>query len=111
METITVGWFFKTSKIREDLNKNTKKFKIGAWYDWAIKLFCPLILSVLFVWNLVVYFTTEGGYGGYPMWTQFAGGWIPVVFVLFCGFIIKFITRKNKAISLAEENDPMWDEM
>lgn len=111
LETVTVGWFFKTSKIREELNRNTKKIKLGAWYDWMIKFICPLALSVIFVWNLVDYFTTKGGYENYPMWTQILGGWVVVGLVLISGFVIKAISKKNKAVMIAEENEPSWDEM
>jgi NSS family neurotransmitter:Na+ symporter len=37
---IVVGWFYGAEELREHINA-TSDFKIGAWFDWLIKVVVP----------------------------------------------------------------------
>ena len=86
---IVVGWVFPARKLREHLNE-TSDIKIGAWWDWMLKIVVPV--GALFV---VVY----GGflkdlkepYGGYPKWAA----WF-IWIILIATFILSFIFQALK---------------
>ena len=64
IEAIVVSWCFKTSKVLEQINMNTRKFKMPAWwFNISIKVVAPVILAGLFVWNIVALFMGGGVYG------------------------------------------------
>ena len=124
LECITIGWFFKPSKLRDEMNRTITPFKIGKkqfnvkigpWYDWIIKVVSPLILSVFMVWNIVTliisYATGKGGYGGYPIWAQVVAGWALFVGVFVVAAIIQIVSRKNKKILELDATIKSWDEM
>lgn len=116
VECIFVGWVFKPKKIVDEINKNTVKYKMPLWwFIGSVKFLSPLVLSFFFVWNLYDLFTSEGGYGGYPLYAQIIGGWLISTIVILSGFIIKFITKKNSKLcamcNAAEANEMSWDEM
>lgn len=115
MESIVVGWGFKTSKLRAELNRTAGKIKINAAYDWIIKIVAPLILSTLLVWSTVdtikSYANGGGGYGGYPIWAQVVGGWL-VFFVVFAvGITLQILSYKNKKMIALDKDSKSWDEM
>jgi len=47
---LVVGWVFGPAKIREH-NNETSDFKIGAWWDWFIKIIIPLGLLFVLIWG------------------------------------------------------------
>ena len=98
LEAIVFGWFFKTSKVLDQINLNTKKFKMpGGWFSISIKFICPIILSGLFIWNLVTLFTSGGIYGaedGYSLTANLLCGWLRIVLTLLSGGIVKLAERK-----------------
>ena len=108
LECIAVGWFFSTPKLRQEINLNTGKLRLGAWYDWMIRIVCPLILAALFVWNFVSY-CMGGGYGGYPVWAQIIG-WVMVAATFGCGFVVKLLEKKG-AFRNIDFDTRSWDEM
>ncbi len=64
LEAIAVGWFFKTSKVLDEINRNTMSFKMPkAWFYPSIKVIIPIVLSLLFIWNIVSLFKGGGIYG------------------------------------------------
>lgn len=116
VECFFVGWIFKPKKLVDEINKNTKKFRMPRfWIEGSIKFLSPLVLSFFFVWNLVALFKTEGGYGGYPMYAQIIGGWLISAIVVLAGFIMKLVTTKSKKlaarVAIAEADDKTFDEM
>lgn len=116
IECIFVGWAFKTNKVLAEVNKNTKKYKMPRWwFETSIKFVSPLVLVFFFGWNLYSLFTTEGGYGGYPMYAQILGGWLISIIVFSFGFIMSALCKKSKKLSdmvrLAEADEKSWDEM
>ena len=125
LECVFVGWVFKPKKVLDEVNKNTKKYKMpGWWFVTSIKVVSPLILTFFFGWNLVTLFQ-QGGYPSgtdaagnlilYPMWAQIIGGWLISALVFAAGFIVAFLCKKNKKLKemseKAEANEKTWDEM
>ena len=80
----------------------------GWWFISTLKYIAPILLSVMFIWNLVTLFTKQNGvYGGYPLWTNIAGGWIITALVFASGFIVKAIVKAKKKKGFVEE-EPVW---
>ncbi|MBQ8427865.1 MAG: hypothetical protein IJX18_01270, partial [Clostridia bacterium] len=114
-ECIFVGWVFKPKKVLDEVNKNTKKFKMPRWwFETSVKILSPLVLTFFFGWNLVSLFQ-NGGYGGYPLWAQILGGWLISALVLAMGFIVALLCKKNKKLKAmsekAEADEKTWDEL
>ena len=114
LEMIVAGWIFKTAKILEELNRDTKGFKMPAWWFLpSIKIISPVVLAGLFIWNLVNLIKSGGIYGaadGYSLKSNIIFGWAIVVLILCSGLIIKLIV-KIKSSKGYKEDDRTWDEM
>ena len=112
LEVAVVGWCFKTSKVLEEINKNTVKFKIPAWWFMiSIKFVAPVVLTVLFVWNMFVLFSGGGIYGaadGYSLTANIIGGWLVMALSLASGFVVKMVARKMAKNGYVEE-DVSWE--
>jgi NSS family neurotransmitter:Na+ symporter len=65
-ECILVGWMFKLEVIRRHINK-VSSIKLGLWWNYIIKLFIPLILSIILIGDL--YSELREPYGNYS-WTS-----------------------------------------
>lgn len=111
LEAVFIGWFFKTTKVLDQINLNTKKYKMPkAWFVCSIKFICPIILGGLFIWNLVTLFVGGGIYGasdGYSLTSNLVFGWLLVVLTIISGFIAKLIERKH---ANRIEKDLTWEE-
>jgi NSS family neurotransmitter:Na+ symporter len=114
LEAVVVGWCFKTSKVLEEINLNTKNFRMPAWwFNISIKIIAPVILSGLFIWNLVSLFMNGGVYGagdGYTLGANIIGGWVIMGLSLVSGGIVKLIA-KAKASKGYVEDTLSWDEI
>ncbi len=77
-ECLAIGWVYGADRLREYIN-SVSKWKLGKWWNHAIKWFIPLILGTL----LVMQFITEltGNYEGYPDWAIMIG-WASVIIPL-----------------------------
>ena len=111
MECIAIGWFFKPGKVLSEINRNTKKFKMPAWwFITSVKFVAPLLLTTLFCWNLYDLFVTQkGNYGGYPQWALFVGGWLVTILVMASGFVVKAIVAAKKKKGFVEE-EVIWED-
>ena len=113
LEAVAVGWFFKTSKVLTEVNRNTKGFRMpGGWFNISVKFIIPIILFALFVWNLITLFRGGGIYGkadGYSLAANLIGGWLLIVLSLCSGFIVKAVV-KRKARKGFREDDRSWDD-
>lgn len=113
LEVIVAGWFFKTSKILEQINRNTKGFKMpGWWFLPSIKCIAPVVLSGLFIWNLVNLIRGGGIYGeadGYSLRANILFGWGVILLILLSGLIIKGIV-KYKSKSGYSEDTRKWED-
>ncbi len=63
-EALVVGWFFGAHKLREHVNA-TSDVRVGAWWEFMIKYFIPIVLFVTFVLSLKSDLVHR--YGNYPM--------------------------------------------
>ncbi|MBQ6303476.1 MAG: sodium-dependent transporter [Clostridiales bacterium] len=114
LEMIAAGWFFKTTKILDELNRNTGKFKMPKWWFLpSIKVISPVVLAGLFIWNLVNLIKGGGIYGaadGYSLKANIIFGWVLVALILCSGLIIKLIVRLKSKDDF-EEDERTWDEL
>jgi NSS family neurotransmitter:Na+ symporter len=114
LEAVVVGWCFKTSKILNEVNLNTKKFKMPAWwFNISIKFVAPVVLVGLFVWNIVSLVKGGGIYGaadGYSLTANIIGGWAIMGLCLVSGGIV-MIVAKAKAKKGFVEDDRSWDDI
>ena len=116
METILVGWFFKTGKVLNEINKNTNKFKMPKWWFYtSVKVVAPLCLTFLLVWQIVILCKNGFRYDkNYSLAAEIIAGWLVTILVFASGFIIKLIMKKTKRgqeISKLEDQEPGWDEI
>ncbi|MCR5327449.1 MAG: sodium-dependent transporter [Saccharofermentans sp.] len=112
-EMIVAGWFFKTTKILDELNRNTKTFKMPKWWFIpSIKVISPVVLAGLFIWNLVNLIKSGGIYGaadGYSLAANIIFGWCLIALILFSGLIIKIIV-KVKSSKGYKEDERTWED-
>ncbi len=89
---LVIGWGFGTRKLREHLNE-TSDIKIGAWWDWLIKIIVPA--SLLFV---VIYggFMNDiaAPYEGYPLWAA-SMIWVLLAVTLILSFVLQAIKTRG----------------
>jgi len=111
LECIAVGWLFKTSRVLNEINRNTEKFKMSkAWFYTSIKVITPISLVVLFCWNLYVLLVDKNGKYGYALWAEIAGGWAVTALVFISGFVIYYATKKNKKLSEIDDTEVRWED-
>jgi len=114
LEALVVGWFFKTTKVLDQVNRNTKKFKMpGWWFNTSIKYISPVVLMGLVIWNLISLFKGGGIYGakdGYSLASNLIFGWVLIALILVSGFIVKFIERKRTQKGLFTPDERTWDD-
>ncbi len=80
-ECILVGWFFKLDILRNHINK-ISSIRLGVWWDFLIKFFVPLVLSIILIGDL--YNELREPYGGYT-WTSLiliGRDWILITFIV-----------------------------
>jgi len=111
LECIAIGWCFDLKKVHHEVNRNAKKFKAPYWwFASSIKVISPVLLVALFVWNMIVLFGQKGGsYGGYPIWSQIAAGWVVSGLVFISGFIAKAVVNHKKKTEGFVEDEINWD--
>ena len=112
LEVVVVGWCFKTSMVLDEINRNTVKCRIPSWWFMiSIKYVAPVVLTVLFVWNMFVLFSGGGIYGaadGYSLTANIIGGWLVMALSLVSGFVVKMVARKMEKNGYVEE-DVTWE--
>ena len=112
LEAVAVGWFFNTRKVLDEVNRNTKSFKMpGGWFNVSVKFIIPIILFALFVWNLITLFRGGGIYGagdGYSLASNLIGGWLLIILSLCSGFIVKAVVKSKEKKGFREE-EPDWE--
>ena len=114
VECIAVGYMFKTSKVLHEVNRNTGKIKMPSWwFNAAIKVIAPLLLTILVCWNLGSLFTSGGIYGaadGYTLASNIWAGWIITILAFLSGAIVRIIVKRNKKFREREENFKAWED-
>ena len=111
LECVAIGWTFSLRKVLTEVNKNAKRFKMPYWwFNASIKFVAPVLLLGLFVWNMIVLFSKNGGsYGDYPIWAQIAAGWAVSILVFASGFIAKIFVNQRKKKGYTED-EVIWKE-
>ena len=61
MECFVLGWLFRLRRLREHANERSD-WKLGVWWDWAIRVVIPIVLAALFAWSLFDSFSNPSGY-------------------------------------------------
>ena len=61
LECMVLGWLWRVDWLRRHANERSD-WKLGKWWDYLIRIFIPIVLGSLFVWNLFDDMTREGGF-------------------------------------------------
>jgi NSS family neurotransmitter:Na+ symporter len=110
LEALAVGWGFGTKRVLDEVNRNTKNFKMPAWwFSTSVRFVAPALLIIIFVWNVVSIFR-NGGIYGYTAWAEIIAGWFITFLVLISGFIIRKIVEAKEKKGFVEP-DETWDDM
>lgn len=110
MECIVVGWVFDIEKVLKQVNRNTYRFKMPAWwFVTSIRFIAPLLLFVLFCWNMYALLFTNGGKYGYAFYAEFIAGWLISALVFASGFIAKLVVNNMAKKGFVPE-DVVWSE-
>lgn len=92
LQAISVGWFYGADKLREYVNE-VSEIKIGKSWDFAIKYFIPISLSLFIGQTFVKDFVQT--YGKYPGWALWSFGWGLVFCILFVSASYSYFQWKN----------------
>lgn len=79
------------------------------WFRASVRFIAPIVLSILFVWNLYDLFAIKGGHYGYALWAELIGGWLVSVLVFCSGFFVRLVVQRKKKKGFVEE-EILWKE-
>ena len=89
---IVVGWVFGAKKLREHINE-TSDIKVGAWFDWLLKVIVPAgLLFVVIYGGFMKDIATP--YGGYPLWAA-SMIWVILAVTLGLSFWLQAVKTKG----------------
>lgn len=91
IEVILIGWFFNLESVRQHANRYSD-FTIGSWWNFMIKVVTPLLLSYMFVRNIIM--NIQAPYEGYPWSAVIIIGWGVFAACIVLGIV--FYTIKGK---------------
>ena len=92
-QSILVGWVYGAEKMRKYINQ-VSDWKVGKWWNVAIKYIIPLVLTTLLVTQFVQDIKTP--YEGYPTWALNIG-WA-IAFLPLLLFLFLLLKHKNRWI-------------
>jgi len=61
LECFILGWLFRLRRLRNHANERSD-WRLGAWWDWCIRLVIPIVLAALFAWSLLDSLSDPKGY-------------------------------------------------
>jgi NSS family neurotransmitter:Na+ symporter len=96
LSCIVVGWFWKPEILRNELNA-TSDVKLGAWWDWLIKLVVPIGLVFVMIYGGFAE-DIPNAYGDYQI-GPFNGShmlWIILIVGLILSFVLQSIRTKGE---------------
>ncbi|SKA11630.1 sodium-dependent transporter [Selenihalanaerobacter shriftii] len=93
VECIVLGWYYKSSRIRNYVNP-LSDFPIGNWWEIMIKFVTPIILGVMFIQNTILELSKP--YGGYDIGSLIKYGWAVAALLLIIGIILSFLPWKGQ---------------
>ncbi len=91
-ESIIVGWYIGSGRMREYINKFSE-IRIGKWWDICVKFILPLVAIVLLYSEIKD--RIGASYEGYPRLAEFFGGWFLVIMLPILGIILAAIKVKE----------------
>ncbi len=59
LQCVVLGWTYRIARLRHHANERSD-WRLGAWWDWLIRVVVPVMLSALFIWSLFDQATTPG---------------------------------------------------
>jgi len=89
---LVIGWGFGTRKLREHLNE-TSDIKVGAWWDWLIKIIVPAGLFFVLIYGGFMKDIAPEGYEGYFNWSWPI--WTILVVTLIFSFVLQAVKTKG----------------
>lgn len=108
LECIAVGWCFSTDKVVKEINRNTNGYCMPVkWFHLSIKYISPVLLTILFCWNMYNLFVLKGGVYGYAVWAELIAGWLMSLLVFTSGIWIRLIV-KHKEKKGFREAEIVW---
>ncbi|WP_194192329.1 sodium-dependent transporter [Clostridium chrysemydis] len=108
-EVILIGWILKPDELREHAN-SISHFKIGKWWDVAIKFITPALLIYMIVQNVLK--EINAPYGGYEVSQLLAYGWSVIGFGIIVALVItKKPWRANKISEEQVKEDDLEEEL
>ncbi|MBC8414367.1 MAG: sodium-dependent transporter [Nitrospira sp.] len=102
-ECILVGWFFRTERLRRHLNK-ISSIKLGPWWDFLIRFFVPIVLSIILLGDL--YQEIKTPYEGYSWISLILIGRDWIMLTLIAAFMISlrsWRTGQKETVSRIED--------
>jgi neurotransmitter:Na+ symporter, NSS family len=70
LECVVLGWLYRVDTLRHHANERSD-WRLGRWWNFAIRIFIPIVLGTLFLWSLFDDVTNADGFVRTP-----AGEWI-----------------------------------
>ncbi len=61
LECAVLGWVYRLETLREHANERSD-WRLGKWWNYVVRIFIPVVLGTLFVWNLYDDLTSENGF-------------------------------------------------
>lgn len=95
LEALVVAYFWKGAKLKEFIHEHSS-WKIGAWWDFSIKFFIPIFLTIFLVWNIVN--ELKAPYEGYPAAFLIWVGAVPIILAPFVGALLDKLTTNHQKL-------------
>jgi len=92
-ECILLGWILDLEILRRHVNSRSS-FKLGPWWNFLIKYFVPVVLTVIVIWD--IYNEVRTPYEGYSWASLIVIGLGWVIMTLLCAVIIASRPWRNK---------------
>lgn len=89
LEALAVAWFWKGAELKAFINEHSG-WKIDRWWDFSIKFFIPVFLTILFAVNVMR--ELQAPYEGYPVAALVWLGVVPLILAPFIGAILDKLT-------------------
>lgn len=94
LECVVVGWFYEPEQALKEVNRNTKKYHMPAWwFIGGIRYVAPFLLAAFLGWQMSGLVQNGFRYESYPLYAQAIGGWLMSILVFTSGLIIGAFRR------------------
>jgi len=100
LAAIVIGWVYGADKLREHINE-TSDFKVGAWFDWIIKIVLPVGLLFVVIWGGFAK-DLAAPYEGYPLWAA-SMIWVILIVTLGLSFFLQSLKTRGSMVGSGTE--------